>query len=225
MSVPSTPQLVQPIVVLPGDHFETITAVAIASGLSLVQANRSTDPWASWLSGSFTKSVRRVKTLGQYQRRIVEDPDRGSGVEHRIGEAIALALEPQLYEDMPRSVRSLQVSGLDLPGREGSFFDLQEPLLASTLTATIQINQRVTMTTGKTAAQVAHALCAWLLTLSDTERTAWANHPGVLLSYQDFDSELDAEDGDVEIEIRDNGLTEVAPGTTTVRVRGPIFWG
>lgn len=76
------------------------------------------------------------------------------------------------------------------------------------------------MTTGKAAAQTAHALCAWLLSQSPQDRADWLAYPGLTVDENDcfVEYEHEPEDPGV-IVIRDNGLTEVAPGTATARVR------
>lgn len=90
--------LVQPIVVRPSTHFDTVAACAIASGLAMVQANLRSDPWHSWLGGSFTKSVRRVKKAAEFERVRVLDPLSAHSAAMTVGDAVAIAFAPQRYD-------------------------------------------------------------------------------------------------------------------------------
>lgn len=114
---------------------------------------------------------------------------------------------------MPREITRLQVSGLDLR------LESQDFHLPAEVTARIEVNTDVYMSTGKAAAQVAHALGAWLLAQPVTTRTAWAHEPGLSIIELSFsDDEIhDPRDPEV-VTILDNGLTEIAPGTATARV-------
>ena len=69
------------------------------------------------------------------------------------------------------------------------------------------------------------ALCAWLLLQEEATRLAWAAVPalGIATSF-DFATDPVMDRGapvppEQLLVIRDNGLTEVEPGTTTARVR------
>jgi hypothetical protein len=202
--------LVQTIIVKPSTHFDTIAAAALASGLAMVHADLSSDPWSAWLSGSFTKSVRRVK------RPIELERIRALGLtstEIAVGDAVALSFVPAHHEHSPPAISRLQVSGLDL-ARESDRF--QRP---GAVTPHIEINADVSMSTGKTAAQVAHALGAWLLAQPLSTRWAWAGAPGLNIGEVGFaDYAAQGPDDASIITIVDNGLTEIAPGTATARV-------
>ena len=203
--------LVQTIVVQPSTHFDTIAAAALASGLAMAHADLSTDPWHSWLGGSFTKSVRRVK------RPIELERIRALGLEHAevtVGDAVALAFVPARYEDSPREISKLQVSGLDLAHNDTDRFQR-----LGAVTPHIEINADVSMSTGKTSAQVAHALGAWLLAQPLSIRRAWASDPGLHIGEVGFAAYAAAGPDDASIiTVVDHGLTEIAPGTATVRV-------
>jgi peptidyl-tRNA hydrolase len=90
------------------------------------------------------------------------------------------------------------------------------------VTPHIEINTDVSMSTGKTAAQVAHALGAWLLAQPLSTRWAWARDPGLNIGevgFADYAApDTHGPDDASIITIVDNGLTEIAPGTATVRV-------
>ena len=202
--------LVQTIVVKPSTHFDTVAAAALASGLAMAHADLSSDPWHSWFGGGFTKSVRRVK------RHIELERIRGLELENAevtVGDAVALAFVPARYEGSPREISRLQVSGLDLAHDADRF---RSP---GAVTPRIEINADVEMTTGKTAAQVAHALGAWLLAQPLSTRLAWSSNPGIHIGEVGFAAyAAEGPDDASIITIVDHGLTEIAPGTATVRV-------
>lgn len=210
--------LVQTIVVKPSNHFDTIAAAALASGLAMVTADLSSDPWHTWFSGSFTKSVRRVKRPADLERvRLLELPS----TEITVGDAVGIAFVPARYEDSPPALSRLQVSGLDLLHEADRF---HRP---GAVTPHIEINLDAAMSTGKTAAQVAHALGAWLLAQSPRTRQLWAEQPGLHLGevkFADYETPgMPGADDNSTITILDHGLTEIAPGTPTARVYFDAF--
>lgn len=214
-------KLVQPIVLLvdkadPAAHTDGVRAAALASVRAYAQdLNRPDGPdasWAKWLSGPFTKTVRRadVKTFrkiaGSY-----EDTDFGYA---KIGAAEAMAFRPVSNEDMDKPLSRLQVSGTTFPDRPTDHEDVQPhadtPLLV--------VNASLGMSTGKAAAQASHGLLAWFLTLDRQARDAWtgAGSPFGLsfVPRQLFeDLSVHALPG---TRIVDAGLTETAPNTPTV---------
>ena len=225
--------LVQPIAVLAGDHFDTVGVVALASTRALATANadpslspESAARWQTWLGSSFTKSVRRVKKPSQLDKlRSLGLPftEETTGADGLSGEqqVTALAFEPMEYDDFPRELRSLQVTGLQ--GTAQTFaFSRRSPWAPAM--PVIELNAEAEMSTGKAAAQAAHALCAWLLLQDEKTQLAWASVPALgITTASTFTSNpilvknRPAKADDI-IVIQDNGLTEVAPGTATARV-------
>lgn len=110
----TAPNLVEPIAVVPGSHFEPVTAVAIASNLAAAHADLDTDPWKFWLSRAFTKTVRRISKPAD--ARFIAGLSSADLSSHSfvVGEAVAYAFAPMAYEDFPKRLRNLQVSGLDV---------------------------------------------------------------------------------------------------------------
>ncbi|WP_417219613.1 hypothetical protein [Arthrobacter sp.] len=211
---------VQPIVVRPSTHLETIAAAALASGLALAAADPASEPWASWLGGSFTKSVRRAKRPVELDKvRLLDLP----WAEISVGGATAIGFAPLDAAGFPPAIKRLQVTGLDLPveGTVPAGGCFGHP---GALVPLVELNADVAMSTGKAAAQAAHAPGAWLLTLGPSARRTWADEPGLHLGTASFaqDAEKPA-----SIVITDNGLTEIAPGTRTARVAhlGPAAGG
>lgn len=199
---------VQPIVVDKGGaHLDTVKAAAIASVvvyLGCAEADR--EPWELWLAGPFTKSVRRAKSsqveaMACLERRAVADV--------RIRGSRAVAFPPKRYEDLPRELVRLQVSGTDFPRDVRQNTGPSKP-------GSVIVLVRSDLTTGKAAAQAAHALFAWMLDTSGPERDHWV--------YDVEDTEVALCDAaelerctavEGAVSIRDAGRTEVAPGTLT----------
>lgn len=195
---------VQPIAVRPSTHFETIAAVAIASNLMFAAADRTSGQWKSWLEQSYGKNVRNIRRPAEADRLDAMD---GHRIEFFVGGASAFAFAPMEYSDFPAPLKKLQVTGLDLPRTEDSF------LVPGMVQPQVTISTDARMSTGKTAAQVAHAVMLWLLELDEATASRWTLSPGLSLTY----GSLAAAAGHGATVI-DNGHTELEPGTATVRV-------
>lgn len=215
----ATPSLVQPIVLLvdkndPASHRDSILAAAVASvdayagTLSLVRD----EAWTQWLSGRFTKSVRRadLKTF----TKLAADEDNKSESFISIGKAKALAYTPAFYEDMPKSLMRLQVSGTDLPDEPATV-----PSRKRSGDPVIVLNGALGMSTGKAAAQAAHALFAWQLNRGhdDAELASLQllSTDLVIATEEEFTGLQTIAAGPL---IVDAGLTEIAPNTATAFV-------
>lgn len=197
--------LVQPIVVLrSGSHEDVVAAVAVASVTAWL--NRESETlWDEWLAGAYGKTVRRAKPA-QFAR-VLEEVPQGFLVVR--GEAKAYATSPFLAESLPVSIRKLQVSGTNMPvvGWQSS----TEDRMASPIGV---VNDSLEMTTGKTAAQAAHALLLWAVAQSDVEtvRSGLENVVFVGASQDRFD-EFSARSNFVVV---DAGRTELNSYTKTV---------
>lgn len=147
-----TSALVQPIVLPPDAKHHPLSAVitvaSTASAAALATCDRSDPAWSAWLDGRFTKSVRVAKSRADFTAAlegassVVETPDLA-----------AAAFAPMTYPDMPKWMSRARVEGLrceddlpDLPG-DGEW----------------AVGVIAEMSAGKTAAQVAHALCRIVL--------------------------------------------------------------
>jgi hypothetical protein len=76
------------------------------------------------------------------------------------------------------------------------------------------VNNYVTMSTGKTAAQVARALGAWVLAKSISTRTAWADERALSIGMLSFGEHGPRDDDPADlsvITIVDSGLPEIEP--------------
>lgn len=217
----ATPSLVQPIVLLvdkndPASHADTILAAAIAS----VDAYISTlapgavqhESWAIWLSGRFTKSARRAD-LKTFTKLAADESFKKESLV-TIGKARAMAYAPAFYEDMPKSLMRLQVSGTDLPDEPAT-----APARKRSGDPVIVLNGALGMSTGKSAAQAAHALFAWQLNrgINDAELAALQllSASLIIASAEEFQELRSFASGPL---IVDAGLTEIAPDTATAYV-------
>jgi peptidyl-tRNA hydrolase len=201
--------LVQPIAVLrsKGSHEDVVVAVALASVQALL-ADRDNPAWAHWLSGKFTKSVRRGT-----QSQMDACRDKALSIV-KVGDVEAMGFLPSHYLDMPDAMRKMQVSHFERPrASEDGFFYTSSPWPPA-----IWVNEDVGMSTGKTAAQVAHGLMGWVLRQDDLIEWMQQGCPFSLFgaTREEFNDKL----GIASVLIEDAGLTEIASGTATVLAIG-----
>lgn len=168
--MPSPETLVQPILLLidkdaPPTHLDAVKAAASASVDAIAEDCLGTpdgsrpEVWRQWLSGPFTKTVRRANPK---QWAKLPAP---SG-EAACGSARTVAYRPSSYDSLDKAISRLQVSGTDLaPSAEES------PLRHSPV---LVMNASLGMTTGKASAQAAHALMAYWLKLDQATDRTWA---------------------------------------------------
>ena len=197
---------VQPILVdKAGSHLATIKCAAAASVLAWFHTGQGQpEPWEAWLSGPFTKTVRRA-SRAQLDRAGAADPN---GVTVHLGASRAVAFTPVRYQEMPRDIARLQVSGTNLP-----VVTEREPREHR---APVRVVVDRALTTGKAAAQAAHALFGWTLRAHPAEVGSWWSHPlTVQVQLVDATVLADAAQTAGAVIIRDAGHTEVAPGTLT----------
>lgn len=214
----------QAIAVKASDHFETITAVAVASGLSLAKVITGEpmnkhfgsfiyvpDHWQEWLDADYGKSVRRIRRPAEQERLLRYEYQYTA---FTVGEATAYAFAPMLRTDYPSALNKLQVTGLELP-QETSNATWTFGLPGNTAPS-FAINADITMSTGKTAAQLAHGLMLWVLKTQRTDKELlqqWVQNPRLSMSYQTLDP-----CGDPRTTVIDNGHTELPPNTPTVQL-------
>ena len=205
-------EFVQPIVLLvdkvdPADEVDAIRATAIASitayGKDLADG-APTLAWDAWLDGPFAKSVRRADRK-TFEKVRAEYPD---AIHVPIGLAEALAFRPLPADQMPRTLSRLQVSGTQLPNE-------RETSPAVPNTPTVFLNADLGMSTGKAAAQAAHALFLWSLQAGDliTAYSEGIDCEVKIVGKQEFDEIIDR--CRPEAVITDAGRTEIEPGSVT----------
>ena len=201
-------QLVQPIVVTKNSsHWATVEAAARASlGVAFASEEAAQRALKKWLSGPFTKTVRRATPA---QLESLREWAAGEGIASAsvgVRDSQALALQPLAYDAFPKQLRKLQVSGTDFPREEGG------PGAATGGGLTLALLGE--LTTGKAAAQAAHAYWKWFLMETPEKRLEvdWSSQPLELLSCSAGELAHWAQLG---YPIQDNGLTEVDPQTLT----------
>ncbi len=208
-------EYVQPIVLLvdkanPAPAIDGIAAVAHAAlrGYALDyffdKGSGVMGNWARWLNGPFAKVVRRADP--KMFERMTAEFEFDSASASQVGRAEALALVPRPSDEMPRSVTRLQVAGTNLPDIPAEFTPAEDAVH-------VALNASLGMTTGKAAAQAAHAYFAWWLELSDRDRTAAPAVPRV--AFVDNDRILRLADEPDSVAIHDAGRTEIAPNSLT----------
>lgn len=197
-------ELVQAIAITKnaGSHEDVVVAVAKASVLSWL-LTRDDPSWDDWLKGLFTKSVRRgavnkVKELESHAAYFVSN-----------GRFDIAAFKPMLYEDFPAGLLKMRVSDFELQ-RVGIW-------ARSDSGPTVYVNNEIKMSTGKTAAQVAHGLFGVALKADETRLDEWVSE-GLPLTVCDSRISGDLENSDRFVRIEDAGLTEIEPGSITVAV-------
>lgn len=214
----SDDSFVQPVTVFGSDHTQTVFLAALAAASAWVSTRVShEDAWDSWFSGRITKTVRssskpsKVLKSAQFavcafvlDDGVVSSVDPGSLNSEDFGSGssaqVALGFVPCKYEDMPRPVRALQVSGLDYDGVPSSF---------GVGVPSVVVDRSLGLSTGKASAQASHALGLWLREQSDEFLDRWAVSPSFSFSFDDVLPE------GALVCITDAGFTEVAPGTST----------
>ena len=127
----------------------------------------------------------------------------------QVGKAQAVGLPPLPANDLPKLIAKLQVSGTQLPKSD-------EVLVAE---VAIGIRKSLQMSTGKAAAQSAHALFSWLTEEKGERIERWlsAHAPVGIQHLSDGEfKRLSAQAaGPV---IQDAGRTEIEPGSETAFV-------
>lgn len=150
--------------VAPAGHFDTCEAAARAVvGLLEAAAGDRADDWgpivARWRDGRIRKLVRRARGL-----RWIEAQDLPGVTVHQDLAAVR-ALVPGPVRPLPPTLAKMQVSGTELPDDEPSTSEAE---------VLVGINPHIDMTTGKAAAQCAHAAQLAWEAMNPMEREIWA---------------------------------------------------
>lgn len=188
----------------PSTEDEGVSAVARAAVIAYLQDPHNED-WQTWATQNFAKSVRRAnpkmfaKVLEMFPEQMLSE----------VGKAQAVGLPPLPADNLPKLIAKLQVSGTELPKSD-------EVLIAP---VTIMLNKSLGMSTGKAAAQAAHALFAWLTETPGLGIESWLKaHAPVAVRHlpkNEFEELSATASGPV---IEDAGRTEIEPGSTTAFV-------
>lgn len=169
------------------DHVDVLRAVGCASALAF---DPQSDVWSRWYAGSQTKSVRVAQTQAQQARALEALPH----VSSRVDNVTAHAFTPMDIA-AHREIKKSRVAGFqrDVIRTESHPDDPK---------ALVYVASDLGMSTGKAAAQAAHAFCG-LTGRVDPSRVGVIWCPSSQFPI------------DPLITIRDNGLTEIKPGSLT----------
>jgi hypothetical protein len=171
--------------------------LAGAAAVACVRAFEIPDEWRSRPG----KVTLRARTGGQWEQ-VLELP-------HACAREAVAALPPMRRSERPPLLTKLQAMSTELePPRASAPRDER---------LTYALNPRITMSSGKTLAQIAHAAV-----MAAERLPAWvaAGCPAhVILPPVDVFDALNP----CVAEVVDAGLTEVAPGTVTVRALAPAI--
>lgn len=209
---------VQPLIALKtGAHEETVRLGAIASVAAYHrphQRPQDVQAYEEWLSGPFTKSVRRaaLKDLLKVQEWAEEEGIAWTAADHE--KSTVVALPPMKYEDLPKVVSRLQVTGTDFHRYGPSEYSPEDVVRSSP--SFVELSVLENLTTGKATAQAAHALWKWMLEASEAEVKPWAAEGfPALVHFRDNRELQKLAATERYLSIHDNGLTEVSPKTLT----------
>lgn len=190
-----------------GTHHEAIAAVATAV-LQGCLSGPDANTWGAWFVSGQGKTVRRANEK-DFQKVSARDDVLAAS---EVGAARALVFPPVLYTEMDKGLRRFQVGGTEFP---------RDPREAVAGVPTVVLNAGLGMSTGKSAAQAAHAMLAWWDSLSDEQREEWQEEPPRevnILEAETGEFERMAEEVDADLLIHDAGHTEIESGSATAFV-------
>jgi peptidyl-tRNA hydrolase len=203
----------------PPGHTDVLEAaakacVAVADDERAVDEGEWAEAFAAWRRhGRVRKVVRRAR--GAHWHAAEGLP----GVTVASGTAVVRAFPPAPAAGLAPELRRLQVGGTELTDPAPP----PDPPAAGP-SARLWCNPALTMTTGKAAAQAAHgALLLWEAMAADpAAQAAWraAGHPLTVRTATPARGAALA--STAVVEVTDGGFTEIAPGSVTVRVEGPV---
>jgi peptidyl-tRNA hydrolase len=183
-------------------HEEALLAT-VSGIITLFDDPRSQSEWKepinNWINGRIRKVARRAR--GVAWDKVQDLP----GVTVTVGKAQLRVLLPHPVEETPTDVKKLQVAGLDLP-KSGLV-----PTIDADIKLSVSLNPDISMTTGKSMAQIGHATQLAIFQSSTEQVEAWASLGSAytLVGWDAFEFWT--------AEVQDAGFTEVAPGTYTSR--------
>lgn len=150
-----------------------------------------------WLDGRIRKVARRARGKEWEAVKALD------GIYATHGKAEVIILPPHLNFEPPAEIKKLQVSGLDLPK------DSQEHNIHAGLEFTV--NPDLLMSTGKSLAQIGHAVQLAIFNSNEETLTSWRanNMPVNICGWNEHD--------EWTAEIRDAGFTEIPKNSLTAK--------
>lgn len=207
-----TTSFVQAIAVKSDSHIETIRTVALSSAqtLAINLDILDTHNWKEWLETDYRKTVRKISKPSQINKLKKLD----YAYHLQIKNTEVFVFYPTTYQEFPKDLSRLQVSGLDFEDKTIPTVSQQD----KENDPTIYLNKDIITTTGKMAAQAAHILCQWVLHTPKDTIKKWKNVGKVNIEEISF-KEHNIENDPKYLFIRDNGLTEIEKGTITTAIK------
>lgn len=209
---------------------EAVCAAAARAVVLLLADPRSQPggPWhpaiTRWQDGRIRKVVRRARASRW---------DATSTLDHVTvtdDGATVRAFVPTATDQVPDVLRRLQVSGLDLPTRsaapvgddtandtlDASSTGMLDDLGRATVPqVVVALTPHLRLSTGKAAAQAAHAAQLSAAALPDDVHSAWVGHRAPLhVTFPDADAWASIAEA-APVQIRDAGFTEIPPNSLT----------
>ena len=157
-----------------------------------------------WRSGPIRKVVRRARGAG-WERQLAVP---GVRTHHAYGVDVAVHV-PGPVDQVDPEISRLQVGGLTLE-------DSDPVPPADPAAARLWLNPHVALTTGKAAAQVAHAAQLVLQSLRADAAADWVAAGAPVVVAVARESEWEQLVTTLPVVVTDGGFTEVPPGTITV---------
>jgi peptidyl-tRNA hydrolase len=192
------------LVVLRGAISELARAGALAGAAAVACVREFADepPMAEWRPRP-GKVCLRARTESQW-RQVLEEP-------HTAAEAAVAALPPRRRSERGPLLEKLQAMSTELEPPPAS-----APPRAGAVT--YLVNPALTMSSGKTIAQIAHAA---VMAADALEDWAEAGCPAQVIAPDEATFAAACARDDLAAKVVDAGLTEVAPGTVTVLALAP----
>jgi peptidyl-tRNA hydrolase len=184
-------------------------AIAIAEFFASEKAQTTWLPLIKeWLDGRIRKITKRAR--GSEWEKVV------SNVEgfHYNKDGVEIFIAPPCpVEETPSEIKKLQVSGLDLEK------ETLPEVEAMPNTLYISVNPNLEMSTGKSLAQVAHAVQVAIFRAQEDRMQAWqeAGMPMQIISWKQFNEMQEWFQIKDVIEIHDAGFTEIEAGSLTAK--------
>lgn len=154
-----------------------------------------------WTNGRIRKLVKRGRGAAWTKASALDLPHFHG--KHNSSEVIVFA--PMRLSEQPKELKKLQVTGLNSTNTTTAD-DSGEPHLL------VQVNDNLNMSTGKTVAQVGHAVQLFLLYGNEAEKHDWLANGATLRVVKTKNLNNTTVAG---IVVRDAGFTEVPSGSLT----------
>ncbi|MFK0649521.1 peptidyl-tRNA hydrolase [Dermacoccus nishinomiyaensis] len=208
----------------PPDELDACAAAAQACVGLLVEAERRAHPVVSSDAAPDTAMLDAIDAWrGIAIRKIVRrcsgkrwsDAQALDGVTARHGSAEARAFTPAPTSPLPPELKKMQVEGTQLPSHpDDGTSDARDPQDVDAM-VTVRLSPLVTMTSGKSAAQCAHAAQRAWESMSADERARWAADDHRVRIVRDTEAHWAATPG--RVSIIDAGFTELDGQHETTR--------